>query len=98
MAYREACSYVVLCDGCGLAGPEGTGWRTPGIADQAALRTGWAITTTEHLCPACAVSRAAGVGDLVSDPEALTQEPPSRPDVCWPLNLPGSGSVCETVR
>ena len=29
MCYLETAHYVVLCDRCGLAAPEGTGWWTP---------------------------------------------------------------------
>ena len=56
MCYRETAHYVVLCDHCGLAAPEGTGWWTPSHADRAALEAGWNMTATEHLCPACATA------------------------------------------
>jgi hypothetical protein len=55
MCYRETAHYVVLCDRCGLAAPEGTGWWTPSHADRAALEAGWEMTPTEHLCPTCAL-------------------------------------------
>lgn len=55
MCYRETAHYVVLCDRCGLTAPEGAGWSTPSYADEAALEAGWAMTMTEHLCPACSL-------------------------------------------
>lgn len=69
MCYRETAHYVVLCDHCGLTGPEGAGWSTPSYADEAALAAGWAMTMTEHLCPTCAL--AAMPDDLDVDLEDL---------------------------
>ena len=56
MCYRLTSHYLVLCDRCGLTAPEGAGWTTPSCADEAALEAGWAMTMTEHLCPACAIA------------------------------------------
>lgn len=87
MCYRQTAHYVVLCDRCGLAAPEGTGWWTPSIADQAALQAGWEMTSTEHLCPACLVV------DLTDDAGTATIDRPplpppvgaqKHPDISWP--------------
>lgn len=56
MCYRLTSHYLVLCDRCGLTAPEGAGWASPSYADEAALEAGWAMTMTEHLCPACAIA------------------------------------------
>jgi hypothetical protein len=93
MAYRETYCYVVLCDRCSATAPEGTGWRTPAIADRAAIEAGWEMTRTEHLCPACSVLEASepdgGVDPVTAGP-ALPPAPTSvtRPDVCWPPGSP----------
>lgn len=87
MCYREAAHYVVLCDRCGLAAPEGTGWWTPSLADRAALEAGWEMTRTEHLCPTCAsAENPEGPGGAGPDRPALEPVlgPAPRPDVCWP--------------
>lgn len=95
MCYRETAHYVVLCDRCGLAAPEGTGWWTPSIADQAALDAGWEMTATEHLCPECVI---AGVTDEAGGgaAERPALPPPGgaqrRPDVCW------SPPACAAAR
>ena len=93
MCYRETAHYVVLCDRCGLAAPEGTGWWTPSLADRAALEAGWEMTTTEHLCPACAIDamtdEAGGAGpDRPALPPVVG--PASRPDICWPPSTPAA--------
>lgn len=86
MCYRETAHYVVLCDRCGLVAPEGTGWWTPSIADQAALEAGWEMTATEHLCPGCVIAgHTDEAGGAAADrpllpPTAGAQRPP---DVCW---------------
>lgn len=86
MCYRETAHYVVLCDRCGLGAPEGTGWWTPSIADQAALEAGWEMTATEHLCPGCVIAgHTDETGGAAADrpplpPPAGAQRPP---DVCW---------------
>lgn len=94
MCYRETAHYVVLCDRCGLAAPEGTGWWTPTHADRAALEAGWEMTATEHLCPTCAI---ADVTD--NDTGAASQERPALPpatetstlaDLCWPASSTGA--------
>ena len=106
MAYRETCRYIVLCDRCGCAAPEGTaGWWTPAIADQAALEAGWVMTTTEHLCPQCQP------GEVPEDPSGRDAVPaghrpgirpavgePSRPDVCWPPSSPAAANSWEESR
>jgi hypothetical protein len=87
MCYRETAHYVVLCDRCGQAAPEGTGWWTPSHADRAALEAGWAMTTTEHLCPTCAVAEATGEpGGADAYRPALPPAVGSStgPDICWP--------------
>lgn len=90
MCYRETAHYVILCDRCGLGAPEGTGWATPSLADQAALEAGWEMTATEHLCPLCAIAMATGeldeAGGAVPDRPAMqppADGPSRRPDVCW---------------
>jgi hypothetical protein len=87
MCYRETAHYVVLCDRCGLAAPEGTGWWTPSHADRAALEAGWEMTTTEHLCPTCAVAEVTDeAGGAGAHRPALppTLGPSTGPDICWP--------------
>lgn len=87
MCYRETSHYVVLCDRCGVAAPEGTGWWTPTLADRAALEAGWEMTPTEHLCPGCMLGEVTddpgggGAGRPALPPVAGSS---SRPDVCWP--------------
>lgn len=95
MAYRETCCYSVLCDGCGITAPEGTGWRTPDIADRAALEAGWVITPRTHLCLCCCTApNTSPNSDLVVevDPDsvrpglapATATAAPDRMDLCWP--------------
>lgn len=103
MGYRETCQYVVLCDRCGLTVPEATGWRTPAIADQAALAAGWSITRTEHLCPVCtkvdAGSEDGGVRTASASPMlAPATGSPRRHDVCWPPSQPSSDQAWERNR
>jgi hypothetical protein len=97
MSYRETMHYVVLCDHCGLAAPEGTDCTTPTLADEAALEAGWEMTATEHLCPGCAVALATtgsdGSGGAGPDRPAIQPSnatPPRHPDV--------SGSRAVTAR
>ncbi len=71
MCYRQTSHYLVLCDRCGLSGPEGPGWSTPSYADEAALEVGWEMTMTEHLCPDCA--RAALPDQLDEDLRGLAE-------------------------
>lgn len=85
MCYRETAHYVVMCDNCGLAAPEGTGWWTPSHADRAALEAGWNMTATEHLCPACATASVTEEGTDQERPALPPIVAPSmRPDICWP--------------
>lgn len=101
MCYRETAHYVVLCDRCGLAAPEGTGWWTPSHADQAALEAGWDMTPTEHLCPTCAIADVAedACGALGGRP-ALP--PPvgssTRPDISWPPSSAATTRSWEESR
>lgn len=77
MCYRETAHYVVLCDRCGLTAPEGAGWSTPSYADEAALEAGWAMTMTEHLCPACALAAMPDdLEDLEDDLDGVTSAGP----------------------
>jgi hypothetical protein len=83
MCYRETAHYVVLCDRCGRAAPEGTGWWTPSHADRAALEAGWEMTTTEHLCPTCAVAEVTDeAGGGGAHPPAVGSS--TGPDIYWP--------------
>ncbi|MFZ2503963.1 MAG: hypothetical protein WAW88_14965 [Nocardioides sp.] len=85
MCYRETALYVVLCDHCGLAAPEGTGWWTPSHADRAALEAGWDMTSTEHLCPTCATASVTEEGADQDRPALLPVVGSStRSDICWP--------------
>ena len=91
MAYRETCCYSVLCDGCGITAPEGTGWRTPDIADQAALEAGWVITPRQHLCLCCGVLPAAPSIDPEEELDPVrpalapsAAAPAGHMDLCWP--------------
>ena len=89
MCYRENVFYVVLCDRCGQAAPEGTGWWTPSLADRAATGAGWEITRTEHACPQCVASdRKPPLGsELKPGLAGEADDGPSsssRLDVCWP--------------
>lgn len=87
MCYRETAHYVVLCDRCGRAAPEGTGWWTPSHADRAALEAGWEMTTTEHLCPTCAIAEVTDeAGGAVAHQPALppTVRFSTGPDIYWP--------------
>lgn len=87
MCYRETAHYVVLCDRCGRAAPEGTGWWTPSHADRAALEAGWGMTTTEHLCPTCAIAEVTDeAGGAVAHRPALppTVRFSTGPDIYWP--------------
>lgn len=101
MCYRQTAHYVVLCDRCGLAAPEGTGWWTPSIADQAALDAGWEMTATEHLCPSCLVA------DLTDDAGAAAVDRPALPppagarnraDVSWSPSPAGAPRSWEESR
>lgn len=85
MCYRETAHYVVLCDRCGLAAPEGTGWWTPSHADRAALEAGWDMTPIEHLCPTCATASVTEEG-ADQDRSALLPVVGSstKSDICWP--------------
>lgn len=101
MCYRQTAHYVVLCDRCGLAAPEGTGWWTPSIADQAALDAGWEMTATEHLCPSCLVADLTDdAGGAAVDRPALP--PPAgahnRADVSWSPSPAGEPHSWEESR
>lgn len=87
MCYREAAYYVVLCDRCALAAPEGMGWWTPSLADRAALEAGWEMTATEHLCPACAITSVTEEGAPQDRPDmSVVVGPAPLPDICWPAS------------
>ncbi len=96
MCYRETAHYVVLCDRCGLAAPEGTGWWTPSHADHAALEAGWEMTTTEHLCPTCAIAEVTDEsGGAVAHRPAVGSS--TGPDICWPpFSAPAARSPEES--
>lgn len=101
MCYRETAHYVVLCDRCGLAAPEGTGWWTPSHADRAALEAGWEMTPTEHLCPACAIASVTDdAGEAGQDRPALPPVvgSPTRPDICWPPSTAAAARSWEESR
>lgn len=111
MCYRETAHYVVLCDRCGLAAPEGTGWWTPSHADRAALEAGWEISLTEHLCPLCAprsTHAPSSTADVADDAAgAVNREraalPPAvetstRLDICWPPPSAGAARSREESR
>jgi len=102
MCYRETAHYVVLCDRCGLAAPEGTGWWTPSIADQAALEAGWEMTATEHLCPACVIAgQTDEAGGAAADRPALPPPPVralGRPDICWSPSAAAAARSWEESR
>lgn len=101
MCYRETAHYVVLCDRCGLAAPEGMGWWTPSHAGRAALEAGWEMTPTEHLCPTCAL------GAVTDDPGEVGRVRPAlpqvagsstRPDICWPPSSAAGARSWEESR
>ena len=99
MCYRETALYVVLCDHCGLAAPEGTGWWTPSHADRAALEAGWNMTATEHLCPACATASVTEDGtdqDRPALPPIVASS--RRPDICWPPSSAAAARAWDEPR
>ena len=101
MCYRETAHYVVLCDRCGLAAPEGTGWWTPTLADRAALEAGWEMTQTEHLCPTCAIAEMTEeTGGAGPDRPALppVRCPAPRPDIGWPPSTTAAARSWEESR
>lgn len=99
MCYRETAHYVVMCDRCGLAATEGTGWWTPSHADRAALEAGWNMTATEHLCPACATASVPEEGTDQDRPALPPIVAPSmRPDICWPASSVAAARAWDKPR